>query len=261
MPLNRDRVAVELPNADRGRTVPTHDEAAMTRRQTAPSTGRGRRKGMTISRYGGFTLIEILVAVFILAIVLTTVYTSYTGTLRIVSETGYGDEIYGMARITMKRLTEDLQALSHYKASFTFVSRTGEGGEDAFPRMSFLSSAHLRFDGENSPGIAMISYFVKNDGDSDGYALMRKDVLYKGTTDETESREGGFMLCDRLAALSYTFYDKKGSRYDTWDSDSEIHKQGAPSMVAIRLDFVNPDDADKPYRFMTNVFIPTAGVQ
>jgi prepilin-type N-terminal cleavage/methylation domain-containing protein len=40
-------------------------------------------------RNKGFTLIEILLAIFILGIVLSTVYVSYTGTFRIIRETEY----------------------------------------------------------------------------------------------------------------------------------------------------------------------------
>jgi prepilin-type N-terminal cleavage/methylation domain-containing protein len=75
-----------------------------------------------ISEKNGFTLIEILIAILILGTVLTTVYAAYTGTLRIVKDTGYEDDIYSMARVTMKRITENLESICKYDGSFKFIS-------------------------------------------------------------------------------------------------------------------------------------------
>ena len=58
----------------------------------------------------GFTLIEILIAVSILAVVLSTIFASYTGTFSIIEETESQADIYGMARIAMERIQEDLES-------------------------------------------------------------------------------------------------------------------------------------------------------
>ncbi len=59
----------------------------------------------------GFTLLEILIAMFIFAIVLSTIYTSYTGTFRILDETKEQTDIYRMARIALERMHEDLESV------------------------------------------------------------------------------------------------------------------------------------------------------
>lgn len=58
----------------------------------------------------GFTLLEILLALSILATVLSTVFASYTGAFRLVSETEGQAEIYQMARIALERIVEDLES-------------------------------------------------------------------------------------------------------------------------------------------------------
>jgi prepilin-type N-terminal cleavage/methylation domain-containing protein len=214
---------------------------------------------MITSRRKGFTLIEILIAILILGTVLTTLYVAYTGTLRIVKDTGYEDDIYSMARVTMKRMTEDLESICKYDGSLKFISEKRDINDKEFTEISFLSSAHLRFDDGNSSGLAFINYFVKEDSEKEGYVLVRKDVLHKGEEDEEIERSGGFILCDKLQSLSYTFFDGKGEDQETWDSDSEAQKGKAPALVSIYLEFTNPDDEENPYRFKTNVFIPTAG--
>ena len=129
--------------------------------------------------------------------------------------------------------------------------------------LSFLSSAHLNFYDERSSGIAVISYFIVEDDEKESCTLKRKDELYWDKTKEAEeevSREGGYTLCDRLQSLTYKFYDGSGEEYDSWDSESDSKTQNdkVPSVVSIQMDFINPDDRDRPYRFMTKVFLPMA---
>ena len=58
----------------------------------------------------GFTLFELLVAIVIFALVVSTIYASATGSFRVVGETESRAEIYRMARIAMERMLEDLES-------------------------------------------------------------------------------------------------------------------------------------------------------
>jgi general secretion pathway protein J len=216
---------------------------------------------MTVLKQKGFTLIEILIAIFILTIVLSTIYAAYTGTHRIVKDTEYGNDIYSMARTTMQRMVADLESVCKYNGSFKFTSLRKEINGQEFTMLTFLSSAHLSFDDDNSSGIASISYYFEEDSENKGYLLLRKDTLNK-TEEEGETTTGqGFILCDRLYSLKYKFYDSKGEEYNSWDSASDlgVQKDKAPSVVSIHLDFINPDNSDNPYKFTTKAFLPMAG--
>ena len=212
-----------------------------------------------VSKKNGFTLIEILIAIFILTTVLTTVYAAYTGTFRLMKDTRRGDKIYSMARTAMNRMTKDIESVCGYRNSFRFAS--GEIEKEGFMELSFLSSAHLNFYDERSSGIAVISYFVVEDDEKDGYIMKRKDELYLDKIEEEEVlRDGGYIVCEGLQSLTYKFYDTIGEEYDSWDSESDSKAQNnkVPSVVSIQMDFINPDDKDRPYRFMTKVFLPVA---
>ncbi len=212
-----------------------------------------------VSKKNGFTLIEILIAIFILTTVLTTVYAAYTGTFRLMKDTRRGDKIYSMARTAMNRMTKDIESVCGYRNSFRFAS--GEIEKEGFMELSFLSSAHLNFYDEKSSGIAVISYFVVEDDEKDGYIMKRKDELYLDKIEEEEVlRDGGYIVCEGLQSLTYKFYDTIGEEYDSWDSESDSKAQNdkVPSVVSIQMDFINPDDKDRPYRFMTKVFLPVA---
>ena len=208
----------------------------------------------------GFTLLEILVAIIILSMVLTTVYAAYTGTFRIINETRHSDEVYGMARTALTRMSEDLASMCGYDGAFSFVSTTGESGEREFMNLSFLSLAHISFDNRGTSGAASISYTVTKESEDTGGILIRTDRLHSGD-DESETHDsGGHILCNRLQSIIYTFYDEKGESFETWDSGSDSHKDRAPAIVSISLNFINPDNKDNPYAFVTKVYIPTAGV-
>ena len=214
-----------------------------------------------VSKKNGFTLIEILIAIFILTTVLTTVYAAYTGTFRLMKDTRRGDNIYSMARTAMNRITKDMESACSRKGSFRFAS--GEIEKEGFMELSFLSSAHLNFYDERSSGIAVISYFIVEEDEKESCILKRKDDLYRDKAEEAEeeiSREGGYILCEGLQSLTYKFYDDSGEEHDSWDSESDSKAQNnkVPSVVSIQMDFINPDDKDKPYRFMTKVFLPVA---
>ena len=211
-------------------------------------------------RKKGFTLIEILIAVFILGIVLTTVYASYTGTFRIIAETKTDAELYGMARASLKRMTQDLEAVTRWRESFVFVARPYFLKDKDFTSLTFRSGAHVAFGKKEPPaGIAVIEYIVEEMDETGGLALYRSDSLSLDPGKD-ESPPLKYLLCDRIANLTYRFYDEKGGEYEIWDSNGskEKQKKKAPTIVEIRLFLVNEKNPDNPYLFMTRVKVPLA---
>lgn len=205
----------------------------------------------------GFTLIEILIAVFILGIVLSTVYASYTGTFRIIRATETDAELYGMARTVLERMTRDLEAVAAWKGAFTFTARPYYLGDREFTRLIFRSTAHIAFSEREEPaGIAVIEYGVEEGTEKEGYVLSRSDSLYRDPGKE-EAPTSGFLMCDRVETLTYRFFDSAGKEYATWDNgDNEAQKKKAPAMVEIRLGLVNEKDREHPFPFMTRVRLP-----
>ncbi len=220
-------------------------------------------------RQKGFTLIEILLAVFILGIVMSTVYASYTGTFRIIRDTQEDAEIYGMARTTLDRMVSDLQSAAPstpsatsstpgQQAAFTFLAKADTLGGHEFLRLIFRAAAHVAFNDREVPGgITVIEYRVEEGTEKAGYVLIRSDNLYRDPRKE-EPPPGGYVLSDRIDAVAYRFYDEAGKEYETWDSGGQVEAQRnrAPASVLIRLSLVNPADKEHPYRFMTRVRIP-----
>ena len=205
----------------------------------------------------GFTLLELLIAISILGVVLTTIYTAYSGVLTNIRELGEDSRIYQMARVTLDRMSRDLTSLQRSKDAFVLQSEDGTIGKRNFGAITFWSAAHLVFDeGEVSGTPAEISYFVREDKNG-GFSLWRSDVA-RAKPDLNKKAEGGIIICQNLQSLNFKFYNESGDEQDSWDteSSSESQKGRPPAMVQIELILANARDADKPYRFATKVFIP-----
>jgi prepilin-type N-terminal cleavage/methylation domain-containing protein len=222
------------------------------------NNGHGKNPHAAFPLENGFTLVEILIAIFILGIVLTTVYASYTGTFRIIRETQDDAEIYGMARNALDRMARDLQSAAPWRGAFTFMTKSDTLGGREFARLTFRSAAHVAFSEQEVPGgIAVIEYRVEEGTEKAGYALVRSDNLYRDPGKE-EPLPGGYLLSDRVEALTYLFTDEAGKEYESWDSGGqvEVQRNKAPAGVLIRLSLVNTADKERPYRFMTRVRVP-----
>ena len=205
----------------------------------------------------GFTLLELLIAITILGIVLTTIYAAYSGVLTNIRELGDDSRIYQMARTTLDRMSRDLISLQRSKDAFVLQSEDGSIGKRSFESITFWSAAHLVFDEGEVPGSpAEISYYVREDKNG-GFSLWRSDVV-QAKPDLNKKAEGGMIICQNLQALNFKFYNESGDEQDSWDTESSSASQKGrpPVMVQIELTLANPRDADKPYRFVTKVYIP-----
>ena len=209
-------------------------------------------------RTRGFTLIEIMIAILILGMVLSTVYVAYSGTMKIVQEMEYESNIYKMARTTLDRLIRDLTSIQQVNSVYKLQAETGAIGRHAFGTLIFPSAAHLAFNENEIDGsFAQIGYYVEEDQSSGEFSLRRSDLLDLNSTKE-KSKSGGYVICRNIDSLIFKFYDINGKDYDSWDSTSslDLQKGKLPVTVQIELSLVNESNKEKPFLFMTKVSLP-----
>jgi general secretion pathway protein J len=221
---------------------------------------------------GGFTLLEILIAIFIFSIVFSTIFIAYTGTIRVSGETESSAGVYGMARIALERMREDLESVYVSKSKkktgeqkgtiypTPFVGEDKEIGGRPADTLNFVSRGHLVFDGggENFD-LARITYYVKKDERGEGLVLYRVDTPVIGQIPEKGT--GGLALCEGLSSINLIYHDSSGNRQDGWNSTGDDLNKGLPSMVSIMLELRNPSDPERPFRFMSGVALPMARVK
>lgn len=205
----------------------------------------------------GFTLLEILIAIFILGIVLTTVYAAYSGTLRVIKDIEEESRIYKMARITLDRMTRDLSSLQRFGNKFVLLAERSSIGSREFGSLAFWSASHLVFEKDELPGSpASIAYFVKPDQEG-GFSLWRSDIAQARPSEERRT-DRGMIICQDIQALNFKFFDENGREYDEWDTKalSPPQKDRPPAVIQIELKMTNARDAEKPYVFTTRIVLP-----
>ena len=206
----------------------------------------------------GFTLVEILIAIFILGLVMATVYVSYSGILKTSHQLEEEGNIYKMARASMNRMIKDLSSLQTTSGSFDLRAEKQTLSNREFYSLSFWSASHLAFGENESEGRpAEISYYVQEDEGGGGFSLWRSDQS-GAKPSPGKNTSGGFVICQNVNSLNLRFYDSTGAELDSWDSSSSSSEQQgkSPRAVKIELSLVNLNDTEKPYKFMTKVFLP-----
>jgi general secretion pathway protein J len=217
----------------------------------------------------GFTLFEILITTFIFAVVLSLLYTAFMGTFRNIEATESQADIYGMARITLERMVEDLESVYVSKGAKKSDPEENNPHSDGFmgedaeingrnaDTIRFLSRAHIVFNEDNlGARMAEIVYYIKESEEEDTF------ILYRSDTPEFEERPeegtGGLILCDDLFSVNFTYYTDEGEEYESWDSTKDEFKGRVPAMVSIVLEFFNRSNPEAPFKFKTGVALPMA---
>ena len=218
----------------------------------------------------GFTLLEVLVSIMILATVLSTVFASYSGTFRIVSETESQAEIYHMARIALERMLEDLESVvapqhgglstkeetsGFENGGFALEGIDDDIGGKSADSLRFLSHANIGLGEQSQPrNIVEIFYSVEEDDRSGRLTLFR--VERNLLADDDRENKRGLPLCDNLASVELRYIGLEGDEQDGWDPE-----EGIPRIVSATLGFVNPSNPETSLLFATSIALPnlTAG--
>ena len=215
-----------------------------------PYSGHGKK-----SLSEGFTLLEILIALFIFSVVVTTIFGSYNFIFSTTDAADNDSVAYESARNCLNRMTTDLQAVHvafppaytppGFDASpdpYRFSGETDTVGNTVFSRLRFSSLAHIAFEKSQQEGIAEIVYYVQP-GDNGTFILRRSDTLYPYNPFQEKGTDP--VLCENLKSLKFTYYDAEGADADHWDSDSDEFKYATPRAVGIQLELGNGSFSQK----------------
>jgi len=212
---------------------------------------------------GGFTLLEVLVAIFIFAIVVTTIFGSFNSVFSRGEHIQADAALHEMARRCLDRMATDLGQI-HVAQRPAYAPPTasdaadpyrvvGEGvdhGAAALARLRFTSHAHVPLDGSSGGGIARIVYYPAEAPDG-GILLRRSDRL--DPAPEFEESPADPVLCENLRAMTCTFFDEAGEAHESWDSDAAETGFATPAAVGVRIEI---GDENGGRVFETRVALP-----
>jgi general secretion pathway protein J len=213
----------------------------------------------------GFTLLELMVAIFIFGIVITSIFASYSAVFTSADVVSSGIDLYDMANICLNRITLDLQAMHltlppKYRKPeldsdpdpYRVVGEASDPDAGEFPRLRFGSLAHIPFDRADYGGIARIVYYVQ-EGLENNYRLKRSDTL--SPAEPFERNESDPVLCDHVKSLKFVYYDQEGTGHEDWNSETDAFQYATPVAIEVSLEIERDGHT---VHFATNVKIPVS---
>ena len=217
----------------------------------------------------GFTIIELLIAIFLLAVVVSTMFGAYTDIFHTIKITENDTRLYKMAKKCLERVLMDLESI--YVASppiwkkpgindddpdpYRIVGDFSEAGDSNVSQLRFTSFAHVPGYGESrKEGIARIVYYAAvHDQDENNILLKRSDSL--DIKEEFEEKETDVTICEWVKSFQLTYFDEEEEYQDTWDSESKSNEFATPRAILIKLEVTDPkldDSSDvEPIVFQT----------
>ena len=207
----------------------------------------------------GYTLVEVMLAAAIVALIMVIIYGAFAGSLKSMKISREGGDVYRKSRLILNRMAQELscahlpfeQEISGIQYAFI-----GEDKEvDGVPQdtVHFTSSA-LPLRGP-SKGLKEIGYYIALDPETDEPdLLMRED-----TTPDDHSDEGGrnYLLAEGIWGLDFTYYDDRGREWKRWDSTSTIFAGKLPHLVKISI--FCKDERGEPFSLATTAHILVTG--
>ncbi len=213
-------------------------------------------------RRRGFTLIETMVAVGIIAMVTTLVWSSFKDTFRAKNQVEAQSGRYRTVRIALERLARDLSMayLSQNEDTSQPERRTLFVGKRKFDidevRFSFLGHQRLYQDA-NEADTAQVAYYGVRDREFSGRInLMRREtrrLQYLKIEDNAGETD---IICDDVLRLKLDFWDSRDKQWrDEWVTNSA---DGQPDRLPsrVRITLTVRDERGQEVPFQTEARIP-----
>lgn len=207
----------------------------------------------------GVTLLEILVAIGVLAMVASLVYGALDGMSRARRSLDSSSERFHQGRSALARMSREIQSafLSLHRPlqqQGIQASQTIFSGKDGgrFDRLDFTSFSHRRLGfGSHESDQNELSYFLSPDPSTGNNDLARRESAYIDMNPD----KGGAVLVLAYDAqmLDFQFLDPLTHEWtDNWDSQGIGQLERLPSQVRVELLLNRPGNGE-PLRFLTKV--------
>jgi general secretion pathway protein J len=197
-------------------------------------------KLMRTSGIGGFTLIEILVAITILAIVLTSVYGIFGSVSAAKTRLDRDSTDYHTARVVFDRFSRELHG-TYYRGDdqTTFFRGGRDNNGETFLELTTTAVTPLSAVGT---GIAEVRYRLEADEESSNelMILMRGEKPRQSSTMLHDDRM--MRLAPGIERLTVRFYSA-GQWHNEWDAS----QKGLPQLVEITMIVSQEGDRQVPF--------------
>jgi type II secretion system protein J len=202
------------------------------------SPGRGRRRSCRGAE--GFTLLEVLVATVILAIVLTIAYSVFSSTYSALHQLDPDKDHFHVARVILDRMADEIQS-AYYRPGLQYTGFVGinDEKEDApWDSLTFSSMANFywirRVEGIAESDFLKISYTLVED-ETENRLIRRQNPSLGPFEDDFEedgsSGRGVHQLADGVWGIDFRYFT--GTEWvEEWNS---AESEGLPRAVEVQL--------------------------
>jgi type II secretion system protein J len=211
----------------------------------------------------GFTLLEVLVSVAILAIIMAAVYSAYTSNVEAIQIARENGQVQQMARIVLDQMSKDLEsAISELpvpseNVQLGLIGKTEEGDGRRLDRIDFTTLTHLALnDQDPSTDLCEVGYRVVQDTEQqDILVLMRRD---EGSPDQDFTEGGNIQeMARNVLEFKITYQNSRGEELDSWNSEESDAASRLPVLIKVRL--VLKDSLEREHVFATSIHPEMAG--
>lgn len=214
----------------------------------------------------GFTLIEVLMAIFIAAIALVIVNVSFFQAHRSIEAVSSQRQAYQMVRIVMDRMIKDLtcsyipapgepprQMTEERISLYRFVGKDEKDQKADRDSITFTTTANLGLPGSVG-GLCEVGYYLKEMEDSkEHYVLIRSEDCLPHFGVSTTPRE--MEVAENIVSMDIVYADKDLKEHDTWDLNEELT---LPKQVKVTVTF---DMEGEQVSFSGVAFLPLSGLK
>jgi len=209
----------------------------------------------------GFTLVEVLIAAAILALIVSMLYVAFASSVKTMEIGTQGGEIYRKAGVVLNRMAQDISCArlpsKEEEASTQYAFIGEDKTEDGVPQdtLTFISTA-LPLQGP-SRGIKQIGYYIAPDSETDKLALFMQEDTTPAPGNSPEQGTKGMLLAEGIEGLDFTYYDSEGREWKRWDTTTPVFVNKLPQLVRIAIFF--KDDKGELLSLTATAYIPSAG--
>jgi type II secretion system protein J len=208
-------------------------------------------------RPGGFTLIELMIAIGILSLVLAAIYSSWTAILRS-SKVGLDAAAsVQRARIAIRTIEDSLGSAQSFVRNAPYYGFIGENGDEA--SLSFVARLAKSFPRSGKFGdldVRRLTFSVETGSDSSRQLVLRQNPLLMDL--DIDEKEHPLVLAKNVKEFQVQFWDMRLNDWtDEWTQTNQL-----PKLVMVSLKLADTMRAAKAQEEITRIVsIPANAVQ
>lgn len=200
----------------------------------------------------GFTLVEVLVAISILAILMTSVYGIFSSVSLARDRLEADSAEYHRARVLFDRLGRELRG-TYFQPSDKNLAFIGSSTDDGTLELELTTSAVSPLSQMGS-GIARVHYLLVEDREAAAKSLVLMRSEYPVHEPIDEETAGMMRLIPGIEAMALRFYSN-GQWQEAWDGRTA----GLPELVEIALQLRSA--GEKPIHFISAFEVPEVKIR